>query len=611
MINSTIAKRTLGVNFNASGHAEIFLWVPKAGNVAIRIERGEDIPLSKKARGYWHTVTDQLQPGMLYRVVIDGQSFPDIYSLSQPSGVHGASMTIKLNDHRWTDEHWNNLPLEEYLLYELHTGTYTAEGTFAGIEQRLDHLKALGITAIELMPVAQFPGTRNWGYDGVFPFAVQESYGGAAALQQLVNSCHHKGLAVVLDVVYNHVGPEGNYLSQYGPYFTDKYKTPWGDAINFDDAGCDEVRRFFIENALMWLRDFHIDALRLDAVHAIKDFSPKHILKELKEQVNLLMQATGQTHYLIIECDLNDHRYIDPLNAQGLGMDAQWNDEFHHALRVTAGEKKEGYYTDFDPISSLKESFEHAYVYHGQYSAQREKTFGTDPAENLGRQFVVFSQNHDQVGNRMLGERSSQLFSFEMQKLMAATVIISPFLPMLFMGEEYSESNPFLYFVSHTDPDLVEAVRKGRKAEFAAFHHGEDARDPQAEQTFHQSKLQWNKLEQEPYQTMFSYYQALISLRKTHPALGSTDRKALKVDFDDNKKTMTIIRQHDNKSVYCMLNFSAEQQSVSVPVKGRFRPLFNSASDQWNGPGSSTEDIETGSSLILQPESILILEEHV
>lgn len=364
------------------------------------------------------------------------------------------------------------------------------------------------------MPVAQFSGARNWGYDGVFPFAVQNSYGGPEALQHFVNACHQHNIAVVLDVVYNHVGPEGNNLGKFGPYFTDKYKTPWGEAINFDDAGCDGVRKYFIENVLMWFRDFHIDALRLDAVHAIKDFGPSHILKEIKQHTDALMQETGRAHYLIAECDLNDIKYIQPIEEGGYGMDAQWIDEFHHSLRVTAGNERTGYYQDFDGILHLAKSFHDGYVFDGIYSAHRQKTFGTKTTGIAGEKFIVFSQNHDHVGNRMLGERTSTLVSFEMQKLLAATCLISPYLPMLFMGEEYSEKNPFLYFVSHSDKALVEAVRKGRKEEFAEFHNEGEVPDPQAEETFQQSKLQWHLLQEKQHSAMLSFYKSLIALRK-------------------------------------------------------------------------------------------------
>jgi maltooligosyltrehalose trehalohydrolase len=611
MNKPVIERRTLGVNFNTEGTAELLYWVPEANSVAIRFNQRE-LPLFNKERGYWALTTNDLQPGMTYQLIIDGQALPDICSLSQPDGVHGASLAITLNEIQWTDDNWLNPALDDYLIYEIHTGTFTPEGTFNGIIQKLDHLKGLGITAIEIMPVAQFPGERNWGYDGVFPFAVQHSYGGAAGLQRLVDACHTKGLAVILDVVFNHIGPEGNYLEQYGPYFTDKYKTPWGNALNFDDACCDEVRRYFMENALMWFRDFHIDALRLDAVHAIKDFSPRHFLKELKEQVDKLMQITGRTHYLIVECDLNDRRLIDPLSAGGYGMDAQWSDEFHHSLRVCAGEKRQGYYSDFNGLDSLKAAYDHAYVYYGQYSDHRNKSFGTDPVESPGKQFVVFSQNHDQVGNRMLGERSAALFSFEMQKLMVAAVMISPFLPMLFMGEEYSEPNPFLYFVSHSDPELISAVSKGRKAEFAAFHDEGEAPDPQAEATFLSSKLQWDKLEQEPHQTMFRYYQALIRLRKTHPALSTPDRKNLQTVADIDTDTLIISRSGSGLLLYCVLNFSKHQQSVSLPaLNPNAQPIFNSAATAWNGPSHSFEFNPENSVVTLQPESILIIEQHV
>lgn len=610
MSNLIVHKRTLGTNFNGTGEAEVLLWIPNATQVSIRTGNGHELPLTRKMRGYWELLTNNiLKPGVDYHIVIDGKACPDIYSLHQPYGVHGASRAVDVHNIRWTDHNWINIPLDEYLIYEIHTGTFSPEGTFAGIEERLDHLLTLGITAIEIMPVAQFPGERNWGYDGVFPFAVQQNYGGAEGLQQFVNACHVRGLAVILDVVYNHIGPEGNYFQQYGPYFTNKYQTPWGNAINFDDAGSDEVRRYFLENALMWFRDFHVDALRMDAVHAIKDFSPKYFLKELKENVDELMQKTGKTHYLIAECDLNDHRFIDPLLKDGYGLDGQWSDEFHHALRVCAGGCKEGYYSDFNGINDLKSAFEHAYVYHGQYSNHREKTFGTDPLENPGRQFVVFSQNHDQVGNLMLGERSARLFNFEMQKLMAAAVMIAPFLPMLFMGEEYAEPSPFLYFVSHTDLELIEAVRKGRKAEFAAFHNKGEAPDPQNEDTFRQSKLQWDKPEQEPHRTLFNYYQALIRLRKMHPALRLPDRKNLRVTADKEKNILTVIRFGGGHTLQCLLNFSKEQQIIEL--QSEVSLVFNSASTQWNGPVFDAEFSINDSLITLSPESILIFKQHV
>ncbi|MDB5263818.1 MAG: malto-oligosyltrehalose trehalohydrolase, partial [Adhaeribacter sp.] len=434
MRHRDINERSLGINFSASGEASVVVWAPKAHQVEVNLpDLNLSIPLKREDFGYWHTQTYQIEPGDNYKFVLNGDKHrPDPASLFQPEGVHGPSQAYNVKEYTWSDGGWKNPDLENYIFYELHTGTFSPAGTFAGLAEKLDYLLELGVTAIEIMPVAQFPGARNWGYDGVFPFAVQDSYGGPAGLQQLVDTCHQKGLAVVLDVVYNHLGPEGNYLGDYGPYFTSKYNTPWGPAINFDDAECDGVRQYFIQNVLMWFRDFHIDALRLDAVHAIKDFSPTHILREIKLYTDQLTQNTGRRHHLIVESDLNDTRFINPLEDQGYGMDAQWIDEFHHALRVTATAEKTGYYADFTGIDHLAKSYKDAYVYDGQYSPHRLKTFGVKAQDNPGRQFVVFSQNHDQVGNRMLGERTSQLVSFEMQKLLAGAVLVSPYLPMLF-----------------------------------------------------------------------------------------------------------------------------------------------------------------------------------
>ena len=443
--------------------------------------------------GYWQTWVANVKPGTRYKFALqDGPERPDPASMHQPMGVHEASEVVDHHAFAWTDSSWPGLPLEQYIIYELHTGTFTPQHTFEGIIQKLDYLVDLGITAIELMPVAAFPGSRNWGYDGVYPFAVQESYGGPEGLKKLVNACHVKGLAVVLDVVYNHMGPEGNYLNDFGPYFTGKYNTPWGKALNFDDAGCDGTRNFFIQNALMWFREYHIDALRLDAVHAIIDLSAKHFLLELAEAVNELSLETGRKFYLIAESDLNDVQVINPPAKGGFGMDAQWCDDFHHALHALTTGETDGYYEDFGKLEDLEKVFNEAFVYSGIYSAHRKKTFGSNASQHPARQFVVCMQNHDQVGNRMLGERLPALVSFPMLKLAAAAYLLSPYLPMLFMGEEYGETNPFLYFISHTDPELVKAVQEGRKKEFKAFKWAGNIPDPQSEETFLSSCLSWN-----------------------------------------------------------------------------------------------------------------------
>lgn len=604
-----ITARTLGINFRKDGWAETLVWAPFATTVHLILDdKKEVLPLEKKERGYWFLSSNKIKPHDLYRFSLNHQKpLPDPASLSQPHGVHDASQAVDLHAFSWTDNDWKNLSLEEYILYELHTGTFTAEGTFSGLEQKLDYLIGLGITAIEIMPVAQFAGSRNWGYDGVFPFAVQHSYGGAVGLQKLVNACHKSGIAVVLDVVYNHIGPEGNYLGNYGPYFTDKYQTPWGGAINFDDAWCDEVRRYFIENVLMWFRDFHIDALRLDAVHAIKDFSPVPILKEIKEAVNELMKLTGRVHYLIAESDLNDNRLINSFKEGGYGMDAQWVDEFHHALRVTATGEQSGYYSDFNGIQHLAKSYTDAYVYDGQYSLHRKKTFGIKADRNAGKQFVVFSQNHDQVGNRMLGERTSRLVSFEMQKLLAGAVMVSPFLPMLFMGEEWGETNPFLYFVSHSDPQLAEAVRRGRKEEFAAFYAKGEAPDPMAEKTFLASKLQWHLSEMEPHRTMLLFYRELINLRKKHPVLKRLSRADLKVGVEAEKQTLILQRWHGSSHLICFQNYSKQTQQITAPASSNgFSLLLHSAHSKWGGSAAGKDILFEDQPLILPPESISI-----
>lgn len=611
-----IGHRTIGVAFNQEGLAEVVLWSPTAESVAIVIQDKEEVSLRNDEFGYWRTLTDKLRPGDFYKFKIDNnQELPDPASVSQPEGVHGYSEAVDLQSFKWADQEpdqlWQNIPQEEYIIYELHTGTFSPDGNFEGLEEKLDHLVKLGVNAIELLPVSQFPGDRNWGYDGVYPFAVQNSYGGPKGLQHLVNTCHGKGLAVILDVVYNHLGPEGNYLNAFGPYFTDKYNTPWGKALNFDDAWCDAVRHYFIENVLMWFRDFHIDALRMDAIHAIKDLSPTHILKEIKQHVNSLTQSTGKPYYLIAEVDLNDTKFIDPLEENGYGLDGQWVDEFHHALRVSSGNTKTGYYSEFDGLRHLAKSYKEVYVYDGIFSQHRKKTFGTKVGAHPGKQFVVFSQNHDQVGNRMLGERTSHLVNFEMQKLLAGAVMVSPYLPMLFMGEEWSASTPFQYFVSHTDHDLIEAVRKGRKSEFN-FKSGEEPPDPQSETTFNASKLSWEEVSNSKHRTMLEFYTALIRLRKSNPVLKTLKRKQLDVTFDESSQTLTLHRWHDKHQFFCFMNFSKEKQRASVPdFETSWQKQFDSADTQWNGPGSSPEMLASDSELQLYPESFLIYSNNV
>jgi maltooligosyltrehalose trehalohydrolase len=596
--------RNIGLNFDNDGIAIVKLWAPLATSVALVF--GETtIQLNKGQYGYWSIETDQVKPGDLYWFNVDGKKLPDPASLSQPEGVHGPSKAIDLLHYVTPDDNkWINHPLNEYLIYELHTGTFSEDGTFNGITAHLDHLIELGINAIELMPVAAFPGERNWGYDGVYPFAVQESYGGADGLRSLVKSCHDKGIAVILDVVYNHMGPEGNYLPEFGPYFTEKYHTPWGAAINFDDSGCDGVRTYFIENAMMWFRDFHIDALRLDAVHAIKDFGALHILQEISRRTEILSAQTGRIHYLIAESDLNDPRYISDLQTNGLGMDSQWIDEFHHALRVTVGEPRKGYYADFNGIEDLAKSYKDAYVYTGNFSEERNRTFGKEATGHPGKQFIAFSQNHDQIGNRMLGERSASLYSFNVQKLMAAAVFAAPFIPMLFMGEEWGSTDPFLYFVSHGDEELIGQVRDGRKAEFAAMHSEGETPDPQAEDTFNKSKINWNFNKEPQKVELFNFYKALIQLRKSNLCLKMCDREATHVHLFKEQNCIVLERGLTGSDglVLCIFNFSKNQENLPVPKGVKLNQmLLNSYSEN-----EFQQEAEIPTSMLnIQPESFI------
>lgn len=593
------------------------VWAPKAQSVKVKVVAPfeKTIPLEQDISGYWTAQIEDIPEGVRYYYQLNNElERPDPASLAQPEGVHGPSEVVNLNSFAWTDAGWQGLSMEEMIMYELHVGTFTPKGTFEAIIERLDYLLELGINTIELMPISQFPGDRNWGYDGVYPFAPQLSYGGVAGLQRLVEACHQKGIAVVLDVVYNHMGPEGNYLSDFGPYFTDKYHTPWGSALNFDDAYCDGVRNFFIQNALMWLRDFHIDGLRLDAIHAIKDLGAKHFLHELSESVDALAKENNRQYVLIGECDLNDPKYINPYEKGGYGLSGQWIDEFHHAIHSLVTGEKNGYYADFGEFHHLVKAFEKTYVYDGIYSPHRKRTFGGSAEDNPFSQFVVFSQNHDQIGNRMLGERLSSLVSFEALKLIAGCVVLSPYVPMLYMGEEYGEENPFLYFVSHTDPSLVKAVREGRKREFAAFHGGEQAPpDPQSEDTFQASKLSWD-IQKEKHTTLFNFYKQLIHIRKNQPAIQNFNRDSQKVHTGD-PKLIVLYRQAANKDqpqCICIINFDTSPASFAINTGGKtYQKILDSSEEKWKGAGTDAPlslEKENNSGKIM-PETFMVYQE--
>ena len=560
--------------------------------VALKIVRPAErlIPMTLVGQGYWKTEIENVFPGAWYLYRLNGEiERPDPASRFQPLGVHGPSQVIDPDEFAWGDHGWKGMPLKYFIIYELHTGIFTKQGTFESIIPHLDYLKELGITAVELMPVAQFPGTRNWGYDGVYPFAPQNSYGGVQGLKALVNVCHEKGLAVILDVVYNHLGPEGNYLRDFGAYFTDKYRTPWGDAINFDGPYSDEVRRYFIGNALYWVTEFHVDALRIDAIHGIFDFSAKHFLQELGEAVHHRAEELGRHVYVIPESDLNDVRVINPAEIGGHGLDAQWNDDFHHCLRTLITAEKSGYYEDFGTIVQMEKAYRDGFVYSGQYSPFRKRRHGSSSKDRPAQQFVVFSQNHDQVGNRMQGERLSSLVSFEALKLAAGCVILSPYLPLLFMGEEYGETAPFLFFVSHSDPGLIEAVRNGRKEEFRAFGWEGEPPDPQDERTFLASELHWEERTKGSHGTLLRFYKQLIALRTRTPALFELERERTEVRDCAADKVLTMRRRSgDGKGRVCiLLNFMANDVSFQATLpEGPWEIILDSSDGVWEGPGA-------------------------
>ena len=527
-----------------------------------------------------------VKPGTRYFYRLDGNTErPDPASKFQPEGVHGPSQVIDPH-FVWEELHWSGIPFSHYVLYELHVGTFTAQGTFDAIVPHLDELKDLGITAIELMPVAQFPGDRNWGYDGVYPFAVQNSYGGPDGLKRLIDACHQRGLAVILDVVYNHLGPEGNYLNDFGPYFTDRYHTPWGAAINFDGPDSDEVRRFFIENALYWVTEFRLDALRLDAVHGIFDFSALHFLQELAAAVHEQAERLNRRIYVIAESDLNDVRLVRPPELGGYGLDAQWNDDFHHALHTLLTGERTGYYEDFGRLQDLAKAFAEGFVYSGAYSPARRRRHGNTSKDLPAHRFLVCAQNHDQVGNRLKGDRLSALVSFEGLKLAAAVVLLSPFIPLLFMGEEYGETAPFPYFVSHSDPDLIEVVRRGRREEFAYFQGSDEPPDPQAEATRQSASLDHSLRHQGKHRILYELYKELIKLRNEIRAGAGLSKDRLEVVCLERENTLVVRRWGREAQVAAIFHFGDTAVSVNVPLPhGRWLKRLASGEARWHGPG--------------------------
>ncbi len=594
---------TLDIGATVTGPDQVTfrVWAPHAKHVAVKLlaPQSTEYPLTAQALGYFSATIPGIPPGSRYLFHLDQKTLrPDPASRWQPEGVHHPSAVVNPNTFQWTDQQWKGMPLHDFIIYELHTGTFTQEGSFQGILPFLSYLKnEIGITAIELMPVAQFPGARNWGYDGTYLYAVHNTYGGPDGLKQFVNACHSQGLAVILDVVYNHLGPEGNYLGDFGPYFTNTYQTPWGSAINYDGPDSDEVRHYIINNAIYWIHEYHIDALRLDAVHGIFDFGAYHILQELQDRVQAEARTLGRTVSVIAESDLNNIRYITPSSQGGYGLDGTWNDDFHHALHSLITGERDGYYQDFGSLDDLACAFREGYVYSGRQSIFRRRRHGNSSKGHPPSQFVVFAQNHDQIGNRATGERLSALAPKAL-KVAAAAVLLSPNVPLMFMGEEYGETAPFQYFIDHGDPGLVEAVRKGRKNEF--LHFGwkpNQIPDPSDQETFERSRIHPGVQKDQSQNDMLRWTRSLIHIRTTIPAFGSTpDGTSPHQVYTFHQEKVLILHrrgQHGSEGLLILcFNSQTQTLSLSQPV-GEWNLLGHS--DQELPKKSQTE--KTGTSL--------------
>ncbi|MBD0315141.1 MAG: malto-oligosyltrehalose trehalohydrolase [Nitrospiraceae bacterium] len=581
----------LGARAMEGNRVRFTVWAPFAKTATLEVEGRAPLPMQPCREGYFDIIANDTGPGARYRYRLDGTSaYPDPASRCQPEGVHGPSMVVDPTSFRWSDGSWAGMPLDDLIIYELHVGTFTEAGTFEAIIPHLPYLKeTVGITAIELMPVAQCPGRRNWGYDGVYPYAVQWNYGGPDGLKRLVDACHAAGLAVILDVVYNHLGPEGNYLGAFGPYFTERYRTPWGAAVNYDGPDSDPVRQYIVENALYWTTEYHIDGLRLDAIHGIYDFGATHILAELSAAVRQQAALLNRTIVVIAESDLNDTRVIDDPAQGGYGIDAQWSDDFHHALRVTLTGEQEGYYRDYQGMVDLVTAIQEGFVYSGRYSRYRRRRHGNSARHCVPSQFVVFSQNHDQIGNRAVGDRLSMHLSCDAMKAARALVLLSPYIPLLFMGEEYGETAPFQYFIEHGDPALIEAVRQGRRREFAPFGwKPEEIPDPQSPATFERSRVHLQQ-RTEWQEALLRWTGALIRLRKTHPALGAGEGKQRhhSVWVVNDQPVLVLHRwAKGGEQERALLVLGLNRQSMTVVLTepaGRWMRQFDSAAPEFGG----------------------------
>ena len=593
-------KLQFGASVRDGGTAEFRVWAPNLASLAIRIlgDSPRTIPMTRSSKSEdseFVATADHVSEGTDYFYVLaDGRERPDPVSRWQPGGVHGPSRIVDPASFHWSDQAWAGIPLKDFILYELHTGTFTRGGTFESVIPRLPYIRDLGITAIEIMPVAEVPGNRNWGYDGASLYAPQSSYGGPTGLKKLVDACHQHGLAVVLDVVYNHLGPEGNYLPEFAPCFTDTHHTPWGKAINFDGPESDGVRRFIIDNALYWLTEFHVDALRLDAIHGIYDFGARHVLDELSDAFHSQAGILKRQAWLIAESDLEDVRIINPRSQGGYALDAQWHDDFHHALYTLLTGQREGFLMDFGTLDDLSKSIDEGFVFDWKYSRYRQRHHGSSSKDRPGEQFVGFIQNHDQIANTSRGKRLGSLVSPGQQKLAAVLTLCSPFLPLLFMGEEYGETAPFHYFTSFEDTDLASAVREGRKRELGSHYSESDFADPQAVSTFEKCKLDWSKIAISPHPEILRLYRDLIALRRQHPCLGNCRKDLTEIQFDEKAKWLVMKRTDPaGGSALLIFNFAAEAQIVPVATAPRAWRLLLRTGDAIYGDSPEPRPAET------------------
>lgn len=593
----------LGATALPGGGVRFVVWAPRATRVEVSLDDGRrSEELAATDRGYHVGSVADVGPGDRYRYRLhrpEGEPIErsDPASRWQPDGLHGWS-AVDDPGFAWTDAAWRPRPLHEQVLYELHVGTFTPEGTFDAIIPRLADLADLGVTTIELMPIWQFPGERNWGYDGVLPYAPQHSYGGPAGLRRLVDAAHAAGIGVILDVVYNHYGPEGNHLADFGPYLTDRYDTPWGQAVNVDGPDSDEVRRYAVENAVRWVRDFHLDGLRLDAVHAIVDTSAVHLLEELATAVHREAARAGREAHVIAESELSDPRLVRVPEVGGYGLDGQWLDDVHHALHVALTGERTGYFEDFVGLADLDRILRDRFAYAGRYSAHRGRTVGRPARDVPYERFVTCTQNHDQVGNRMLGERQSALLDLEQRKVSAATLLLLPFTPMLWMGQEYGEVSPFQYFVSHTDPDLVAAVQNGRRREFAYFADQGEPPDPQATETFERSKLDWSRRDQGEHATLLGLYRQLLTQRRELPAIAGPDAGEV-VPVLHGPSTLSWTREVPGRpETEVLVVVHAGAEPTVLTRTGSFELLLDTAAQGFGGPGGTEVERSTDHTLL-------------